>query len=219
MPAWTRARTVAAMNRVPRALIAVSVWVASLQGAAAEPATARAPAAAAPRAATEPPPTAATTRLEPNAAAPQSPRKLEYSTQDWRRLLGALPELSSPAKHFVTLDAATTDKALECGKRTRANVSAWSFVDGPFEWALGGQALWIVSGRIERGILLSVLSPSAQGPRHRASTIIAEPNAAIAIGLSTEHPQQLLWTTCYGSLGQSGSIELTKDGSPSFVYR
>jgi hypothetical protein len=92
-------------------------------------------------------------------------------------------------------------------------------VDGPFEWRVAGQSLWIVSGRIERAAVLSVLSAGNHATLHLASLVVAEPHATIAIGLRPDHPQELLWTTCYGSPGHSGSIEFTKDGRPFFVYR
>jgi hypothetical protein len=146
-------------------------------------------------------------------------RRLDPSALTWRAHLAALPELRLYAPSFTTFGPTATDDALARGKRSRANIKNWQFVDGPFEWTLGGQLLWIVSGKTERGALLSVLAPSSAGPQHLASTVITEPDAVIAIGLSTERPGELLWTTCYGCPGQSGSIELAADGRPVFVYR
>jgi hypothetical protein len=200
------------MQRTPWALAATCLWLATLQSVRAEPASTKL-VMAKPAARLDPPPTAA-------APLAQSARHaLERSTPEWRADLAALPELRRYANSFATFGAAATDEALARGKRNRSNIKAWEFVDGPFAWTVSGRVLWIVAGKTEHGALLSVLAPSSAGPQHRCSTLIAEPDAVIAVGLSTERPNELLWTTCYGCPGQSGSIALAADGRPSFGYR
>jgi len=202
------------MQRTPWALAATCLWLATLQSVRAEPASTKL-GAAKPAAAlsANPPPTAAV------PVAQSTRRLLDRSSADWRADLAALPELRRYATSFASFGPEAIDEALARGKRNRSNVKAWEFVDGPFAWMVGSQVLWIVAGKTEHGALLSVLAPSGAGPQHRCSTLIAEPNAVIAVGLSTERPNELLWTTCYGCPGQSGSIELAADGRPSFVFR
>jgi hypothetical protein len=146
-------------------------------------------------------------------------RALQQTAADWQGWLASVPALRPYAEDFALFTPNATDDALSRGKRSRSNIGAWRFLDGPFEWTVGDRVFWVVSGKNRTASLLAVFAPGGAAPEHRASLLIAEPDAPLAIGWNAVHPSELLFTTCYGCPGQSGSIQLTADGQPMFVYR
>jgi len=187
--------------------IAGCVWVAGESPARAEP---FAPLPKKP----------AVASAKPERVLQGSVRTLQQTAADWRVWLSSVPALQPYAAELTAFSSAATDAALSRGKRTRASIGAWRFMDGPFEWTVGERVFWVVSGKARNASVLAVFEASGTGaPVHRASLVIAEADAPVALGFDSEHPDQLLFTTCYSCPGQSGSIQLATDGQPMFVYR
>lgn len=162
--------------------------------------------------------------MSPAAAAPPEPatspvRPLVRDLNEWRRLLSTVPKVALYASEFAPLPSSATKTAIERSGRTRESITTWTFVDGPFEWKPNAKhSFWVVSGTAGPRVVIAVFEPGAQ-PRHLASTVLLEPDPALAIGWSASEPNRLLWTTCYGCQGLGGSIDLNADGQVSFVYR
>jgi hypothetical protein len=144
---------------------------------------------------------------------------LARSAADWRTWLAAVPALRPYAAEFTLFAPSATDAAVSRGERNRADAASWRFLDAQFAWSVAGREFWIVSGKSPNASILAVFAAGEGAPEHRASLVIAEPDAPLAVGVSTEHSRELLFTTCFGCPGQSGSIKLTADGQPMFVYR
>jgi hypothetical protein len=194
---------------MPRLLSGIAVGfvsVSALAGVHAEPAS--------PAQATASPPSAASSAAQASAVHP-----LARSAADWRAWLAVVPALRPYAADFTLFTPSATDAALSRGKRSRANIAGWRFMDAQFAWSVGSRVFWIVSGKSPTASIVAVFAAGDAAPEHRASLVIAEPDAPLAVGLSAEHANELLFTTCYGCPGQSGSIQLTADGQPMFVYR
>ena len=78
----------------------------------------------------------------------------------------------------------------------------------------------VATGRTSEGALLAVLYPLPQGRfAHASSTLIAEPEATLAVGASAQYPAQLNWTTCYACAGEGGTIRLRDDARVELGYR
>jgi hypothetical protein len=157
----------------------------------------------------------------PPEGAPQaSARALAKDRDAWQSLLAHVPELAAYASRFVPFGAKDADEALQRGKRSRSNVTAWTVADGPIAWAPAqGRELWVASGSIGEQSLIAVLSADRGAVRHEASLVIDDRDARVALASSAEHPEELIWSTCYGCPGEGGSIRLGDDGRAMFVYR
>ncbi|HKU41858.1 MAG TPA: hypothetical protein VJR89_27060, partial [Polyangiales bacterium] len=144
-------------------------------------------------------------------------RELQKTSQEWRAIFAAIPQLAAYARDFTPLGAAATREALRAS-RNRAGMAAWTFVDGPFWWLPeGGKGLWIVTGAASGRVVIAVLEPGEK-PKHLASAVLVEPSAALAVGYSASEPKRLLFTTCYGGAGLSGAIDVDA-GGVEFSYR
>lgn len=153
---------------------------------------------------------------------PRAPFRALTDGQDaWQKRLRAVPELSRYASRFVPFDAKASDEALRRGDRSRNNIDAWKFANGPFAWSPALRTEYVVlSGSVGERALVAVLEVAGGGQlRHAASLLIDEKDTTVALGTSPENPAELLWTTCYGCPGEGGSILLGDDGRPRFVYR
>jgi hypothetical protein len=144
---------------------------------------------------------------------------ISRTSAQWRELVASVPQLALYSTEFAVFTPNATKVALERGGRTRENVTTWRFVDGPFEWRpSANKTLWVVTGSAGPRVLIAVFEPGEK-PKHLASTVLLEPEPALAIGWSTSEPNRLLWTTCYACQGLGGSIELNPAGRVAFVYR
>ncbi len=148
-------------------------------------------------------------------------RGLEHDRTTWQNRLRAVPELSHYATRFTPFDGKAADAALRRADRSHASVTAWSIADGPFAWSPArGVEYWVTSGSIGDRSLVAVLELLPSGHlRHAASLVIDDKDTSVALGTSSDHPTEVLWTTCYGCPGEGGSITLGDDGRPRFVYR
>jgi len=170
----------------------------------------------------------------PSTAAPAAPaapqasttrplvRALAREVREWRQLLSTVPQLTLYASAFSLFPPTATKKAIERGGHTRETVTTWTFVDGPFEWTPSGtKKFWVVTGSSGPRVVIAVFE-AGDKPKHVASTVLLEPEPALAIGWSTSEPNRLLWTTCYGCQGLGGSIDasdVSNTGRVAFVYR
>jgi hypothetical protein len=163
-----------------------------------------------------PPPQPAT-----DTATTAGARELGNDRDAWRTVLAHVPELSRHAASFEPFGAKAAEEALKKGKRSRANVIAWSIANGPLTWSpTPDRELWVAAGSVGRRALVAVLSPQRDGSiRHEVSLLIDDQDAQVALASSLEHPDELLWSTCYGCPGEGGSIRLGDDGRARFVYR
>ena len=139
----------------------------------------------------------------------------------WRTVLAQVPELSGYASAFEPFGAKAADEALSRGKRARENVIAWTMADGPLSWTPApGRELWVAAGSVGERALIAVLAKDQDGSmRHEVSLVIDDQDAQVALAASAEHPDELLWSTCYACPGEGGSIRLGDDGRARFVYR
>lgn len=170
------------------------------------------------------PPTAA---AQPSTGAPAASgdrptlQSLGSDRAAWQALLARVPELASFASSFVPFGAKAADEALARGKRSRGSITVWSIADGPLAWSpQPARELWVASGSVGERALIAVLAPQNDGSvRHEASLVIDDKDAQVALASSVEHPDELLWSTCYACPGEGGSIRLGDDGRARFVYR
>lgn len=148
-----------------------------------------------------------------------SPLKLEPATV--QGALATIPVLAGLADGFKAFSASDADAALRRGGRGRDGILLYTFLPSAFAWSPEkGKALWVLSGRSGARALIAVIRPLADGTfSHAASTVIEEPDTTVAVGYNAEHPEQLLWTTCYGCAGEGGTIRLQEDGRVEFTYR
>lgn len=160
------------------------------------------------------------------AAYPNEPgraltRPLALDRAALRSALASVPALAKHASSFEPFSDADASAALRRGGQSRESLRLWTFGPAAFAWSpTQGEELWVISGRVADGALLAVLYPLA-GDRfaHATSALIAEPEATIAVGASTQYPTQLNWTTCYGCAGEGGTIRLRDDGRVELGYR
>jgi len=135
--------------------------------------------------------------------------------------LASIPVLAGMAKGFKAFSDRDTDAALRRGGRGRDGILLYTFLPSAFAWSpTKGKTLWVLTGRSGTRALIAVISPLPGGKfSHAASTVIEEPDTTVALGYNAEHPEQLLWTTCYGCAGEGGTIRLREDGRVEFTYR
>jgi hypothetical protein len=152
---------------------------------------------------------------------PESLSALGLDPRAWQAVLARVPELAVYAARFEPFGAKAADEALARAKRSRASITVWNIADGPVAWVPAqGREFWVASGRIGTQALIAVLALQAGGGvRHEASLVIDDKDAQVALASSTEHPDELLWSTCYGCPGEGGSIRLGDDGRARFIYR
>ena len=138
-----------------------------------------------------------------------------------RKALTSVPVLASLAPQFEPFSTADVDAALRRGGRSRESIHVWTFMPAAFSWhPRPGRELLVVSGRSGGRALIAVLEVKA-GRRyeHAASLTLHEPDATIAIGFSDQHPDQLVWSSCYACAGEGGTIRSLEDGRVEFGYR
>jgi formylglycine-generating enzyme required for sulfatase activity len=163
----------------------------------------------------------ATTERYP--AQPDHPqtRPAELDAREQRTILASVPELSAYAEGFKPFTRADIDEALRRGKRSRNSVRYWSILPSSVHWSpVRGEQLLVLSGHVSQGALVAVLHSLGDGHyRHAASTVVAEDDATIALGASTEHRQQLIWSTCWDCMGEGGAIVWGDDAQVRFGFR
>lgn len=148
-------------------------------------------------------------------------RALPLDATQLRQLLASIPTLAPLASDFKALSNADADAALRKGGRSRIGLQLFTFLPSAAAWVpTKGKEWWVLSGRSGARTVVAVLRALGAGRfAHAASTFIDEPNATVAIGYSAEHPEQLMWTTCYGCAGEGGTIRVRDDGRVEFTYR
>jgi hypothetical protein len=148
-------------------------------------------------------------------------RPLAFDQRAARAELEKVPELAAYAPSFTLFDDAAADAALRRGGASRSGISLWQFQPSAVAWSpMPGEELHVLSGRTAQGALLAVIHAHADGRlSHAASTVIAEPEATIAVGGSAEHARQLIFTTCYGCPGEGGTIRFGDDARVELGYR
>lgn len=162
----------------------------------------------------------------PSLAYPVEPerafvRPLGLDAKRARAALEQIPQLRALAASFTPFTDADVDAALRRGGASRTGIAVWQFQSPSVAWSpLPGEELHILTGRTDRGALLAVLHAAADGRlTHAASTVITEPDTTLAIGGSSEHPRQLIFTTCYGCPGEGGTIRFGDDARVELGYR
>jgi hypothetical protein len=157
----------------------------------------------------------------PTEPARELTRGLNLERDALRAALAAVPALGKLAPSFEPFSDADVSAALRRGGQSRDSLRLWTFMPSAFAWSPGpGEELWVLTGRTRDGALLALLYPLGGGRFvHAASTLIAEPDATLAIGASAQYPNQLTWTTCYACAGEGGTIRLRDDARVELVYR
>jgi len=148
-------------------------------------------------------------------------RPLGLDERGARDELSKVPELAAFAGTFTPFDDAAADAALRRGGASRTGITLWQFLPAAVAWSpMPGEELHVFSGRTAQGALLAVLYAHSDGRfTHAASTVIAEPEATIAVGGSADHARQLIFTTCYGCPGEGGTIRFGEDARVEIGYR
>lgn len=148
-------------------------------------------------------------------------RALSLDAATARAALARVPELAAFATSFTPFTDADADAALRRGRASRTGITLWQFLSSSTAWSpTRGEELHVLTGRTDQGALLAVLHAHGDGRLvHGASAVIAEPDATLAVGGSTEHPRQLIFTTCYGCPGEGGTIRFGDDARVELLYR
>jgi hypothetical protein len=168
-------------------------------------------------------PTAADTEppTPPGVGGPATARPVPLERDALRTALAGVPALAPLAAQFEPFSASDVDAALRRGGRSRQSIHVWTFMPAAFAWMpRAGRELLVVSGRAGGRALIAVLEvKSEQRFDHVASLFLHEADATVAVGHSEQHPDQLVWSSCYGCAGEGGTIRSLPDGRVEFGYR
>jgi hypothetical protein len=162
-----------------------------------------------------PPPPAA----DPDAEGAMS--GLSLSREQARAVLSSIDALAAYAPSFEPFAQSEIDAALRRGERSRESISAWSFAPALAVWRPAPDAAFqVLSGRVADGrALLAVVRASAAGYEHVASTTLDERDVTLAIGYRDAAPSELLFTSCYGCPGESGTLRYDPDQNVTLEFR
>jgi len=148
-------------------------------------------------------------------------RPLTLDVTAARAALLAVPELAAFATSFEPFTDKDVDAALRRGGASRTGIALWTFQAPLFAWSpTRGEELYVLSGRTTQGALLALIYAYGEGHfAHAASTLIAEAGATVAVGVNADHPDQLIFSTCYGCAGEGGTIRFGDDARVELGFR
>lgn len=139
-------------------------------------------------------------------------RDLSLEPAREREILAGVPAVARFAPHFVAYDVEDGRRALARGGATEASTQ-WELAPGPFAWSPSpGEEVWVIAGRAGESALLVALYPMPDGSfEHAASFVFEGESAPIAVLRTRSSRSELLWTTCWGCMGESGAIRFDEE--------
>ncbi len=147
-------------------------------------------------------------------------RPLDESVERIRETLRQVPELAAWADDFAPETLETMTRAVEAGEGV-PGLRGWQLAGGVLQWSPGpGERVWVLSGRSGSDAILAVLYPNHDGTfRHGSSFILRDEPTPIAVAFTPPSRQELLWSSCWGCLGEGGAIVLREDGTVTIQHR
>ncbi|MCZ7680445.1 MAG: hypothetical protein M5U28_17450 [Sandaracinaceae bacterium] len=139
-------------------------------------------------------------------------RDLTLEVARAREILAAVPALARFAPSFAPYDVEDARRALARGGATEASTQ-WELAPGPFAWSPSpGEEVWVIAGRVADGALLAALYPMPDGTfLHAASFVLEGEDAPFAVLRTRSSRSELLWTTCWGCVGEGGAIRFDEE--------
>ncbi|MFK7988650.1 MAG: formylglycine-generating enzyme family protein [Sandaracinaceae bacterium] len=147
-------------------------------------------------------------------------RELEHDQAAWRRYLAQIPELAQYADTFEPYGEEQALRALARGDATEEDLP-WQLARGPFSWSPGpGEEVWLVTGRAgERTIIAAMYPLTGGGVRHAASFVLDDEVAPVALLRTPNERREILWSTCWSCMGESGAIRFDDDATIAVLQR
>ncbi|MEM9071500.1 MAG: SUMF1/EgtB/PvdO family nonheme iron enzyme, partial [Myxococcota bacterium] len=158
------------------------------------------------------------TATYPEERDPARFRRMTPSQDELRAMLRSIPELAPWADDFVHEDAESMARALQDDD---ADLRGWELTGGPLRWSpRTGDVAWVLAGRSRGDALVAVLYTLPDGSfRHASSFVLRGENTPIAVAFTPPSRGELLWSPCWGCLGEGGAIRLREDGALTVSHR
>lgn len=145
-------------------------------------------------------------------------RKLTPSTDEVRQWLSEVPELERFAEGFVPFDEETMQRAVDRGQE---GLRGWELTGGVIAWSPGpGEQARVIAGRTGTDSLVAVLYVLPDGSlQHASSFVLQGENVPIAVAFTPPSHEELLWSACWGCLGEGGTITRREDNTLAILHR
>lgn len=147
-------------------------------------------------------------------------RDLTLDDARWSALFASIPALAPYAEGFHAYGEAEALRALARGDATEADVP-WELARAPFAWSPSpGEEVWVVAGQSGERTILAAIYPLPDGTaRHAASFALIDEAAPLAVLRTTASRGELLWSTCWACMGESGAVRFQDDATIVIVQQ
>lgn len=160
----------------------------------------------------------AQTASYPTEPSRQRFRKLTPTTDEVRAWMRSVPELERFADAFVPFDEEQMQRAVDRGEE---GLRGWELTGGAFAWSPGdGEEARILAGQTGTHSLIALLYVLPDGTlQHASSFVLQNENVPIAVAFTPPSNDELLWSACWGCLGEGGSISRREDNTLAILHR
>lgn len=157
------------------------------------------------------------TATYPTEPSRQRFRKLTPSTDEVRQWMRGVPELERFADAFVPFDEEQMQRAVDRGEE---GLRGWELTGGAFAWSPGdGEEARILAGQTGTDSLIALLYVLPDGSlQHASSFVLQNENVPIAVAFTPPSNDELLWSACWGCLGEGGSIARREDNTLAILH-
>ena len=145
-------------------------------------------------------------------------RKLTPALDEVRQWLRSVPELERFADAFVPFDEAQMQRAVDGGVEP---LRGWELTGGVIEWSPGaGEQARVIAGQTGTDSLVALLYVLPGGRlQHASSFVLRNESVPIAVAFTPPSNDELLWSACWGCLGEGGSIVRREDNTLAILHR
>ncbi|MEM9195424.1 MAG: hypothetical protein AAGF12_40010 [Myxococcota bacterium] len=137
-----------------------------------------------------------------------------------REVMASVPELAPYAQNFRLYGQLEAERALGRGGRTLQDLP-WTMLEGVLRWSPeNGELVWVFAGRSGDSALIAAVYPLPdESFAHAASFIFYGEAAPIVVSWDFGSRSEILWSTCVGCSGESGSILYRDDKRITIAQR
>ena len=141
-------------------------------------------------------------------------RDLDKTDAEWSAIFASIESLADLAEGFGAYGQTAALRALGRGGASEADMQ-WELSPGPFAWSPSpGEEVWIVAGASGERAVLAAIYPLPDGTfAHAASFVFEDEAPPIAVLRTRPARGELLFSTCWGCMGESGVVRFEKDAT------
>lgn len=147
-------------------------------------------------------------------------RELEHDAQRWREIMSTIEPLAAYAEAFQPYGETEALRALARGDAAEAQMQ-WELARAPFAWSPSpGEEVWVVAGSSGASTILAAIYPLPDGTfSHAASFVLADEVAPVAILRTRTTRNELIWSTCWSCMGETGVFRFDEDATIRIVQQ